>query len=453
MSVIDKIELPGQSDTYRVQSASPFAYGRVSVLFHGTSSSGATVCVKLFRVLPRRQAESSLLEEFFREIEVHKRLKHPNILPVLDFGLLDERAKSEFRTEDFSKRPFLILPMCKSGNLRSFMRSRDFLPFGEVVQIVDQVAEGIDASHSHGVIHGDIKPENILFSDDRTTVYLTDFGIAKYFAIEERITTWAGPVGGSIAYLSPEQIHDSKVSPRSDVYSLATVAYELLTGGLPVDTRTGLFQQMEARIKGNLIDPIRANPSLTTPVRDALLHGLATNRDDRPSCARDFAGELAGRSSPRETIVRLNKGADNANEVMAEELISGREAKPSRRIGKGIWKAIIAAASTILVAYIGYLATTHEKVADPTTFTFSGIVTSVDGEGIPNARVSISEDQATSETILTDQYGHFHAQLSQKTQSLNIRVDAGNGYAVVTVDANPHRTGPEVITVSRKTTP
>jgi hypothetical protein len=117
---------------------------------------------------------------------------------------------------------------------------------------------------------------------------------------------------------------------------------------------------------------------------------------------------------------------------------------------KGVWVAVIGAIATIIVGYLTYLAATHKPDPAP-TFTFSGMVTSDDGKGVPNARVSVTEDQSTTQTIPTDQYGNFHVQLLQKTQSLSIRVDAGNGYEVVTVDANPHRTGPEVVNVHRKT--
>ena len=101
------------------------------------------------------------------------------------------------------------------------------------------------------------------------------------------------------------------------------------------------------------------------------------------------------------------------------------------------------------MGYFTYLATTHKSATAP-NFTFSGIVTGDDGKGVSNARVSVTEDQSTSQTIPTDQYGNFHVQLSQQTQSLSIRVDAGDGYEVVTVDANPHRTGPEVVNVHKK---
>jgi hypothetical protein len=117
----------------------------------------------------------------------------------------------------------------------------------------------------------------------------------------------------------------------------------------------------------------------------------------------------------------------------------------------GIWVAVIGSVATIIVGYLTYLAATHKT--DPAqTFVFAGVVASDNGKGVPNARVSVTEDQSTSQTIPTDQYGNFHVQLLQKTQSLSIRVDAGDGYEVVTVDANPHRTGPEVINVHKKAT-
>jgi hypothetical protein len=125
---------------------------------------------------------------------------------------------------------------------------------------------------------------------------------------------------------------------------------------------------------------------------------------------------------------------------------------PARNGGgdnKGIWIAVIGAFATIIVGYLTYLATIH-KADGAQTVTFSGIVTGDDGKGVPNARIMLTEDQNTSQTIPTDQYGNFHVQLSQKTQSLSIRVDSGDEYDVVAIDANPHRTGPEVISVHKK---
>jgi hypothetical protein len=119
---------------------------------------------------------------------------------------------------------------------------------------------------------------------------------------------------------------------------------------------------------------------------------------------------------------------------------------------KGVKAAVIGAIATILVGILAYLGVTHKSEPpgpETQTFTFSGIVTYEDGKGVPNARVNVTEDQNTPQTILTDEYGHFHVQLSHKTQSLSMRVDAGPGYEVASIDANPHRTGPELISVHK----
>lgn len=284
--------LQGRIGTYKIKGIRPFAFGRITVLFEATDQNGSSVCVKVFRGPPANARGESLTEEFLREISVHQRVRHPNILPILDFG--NEEGKEP--------RLFLVLPFCRGGNLRELMKEKDFLPPAEALPILGQVGSAIDHAHGCGVIHGDIKPENILLSGDRSYVYLTDFGISKYFAIEERISTAVPSMAaGSTAYLSPEQIDEGSQSPRSDIYSFAVVAYELLTGSLPFDVRTGSYRQMQAKVSGNLIDPVVANPAISEGTRVALLQGLKVDRKERPRSAVDFCQMLGGAKEPVRT--------------------------------------------------------------------------------------------------------------------------------------------------------
>lgn len=293
----------GKNGSYRVDRASPFAYGRICVLFKGVDQRGAQVCLKLFRSKPRDQLGQDAISEFLREVRTHRLIEHPNVLPIIDF--FREVVSGE-------QRMFLVLPFIEGGNLRQVIRNRDFVPLSEALPILVQIAAAIDIAHTRGIIHGDVKPENILLSADKSHTYLCDFGMAKYFAIEESISTavenvpmrprlgseisMAAPgisMAGSTAYLSPEQIESGSQSPRSDIYSLALLTYELLTGRLPFDISVGAFSQMKAKVEGKLIDPGLANPYLSPAIRAALLRGLALNPNDRPSTATEFCGELS----------------------------------------------------------------------------------------------------------------------------------------------------------------
>jgi len=126
----------------------PFAFGRASVLYEGLDSDGRAICIKLYH-----KAKSIYLDDFARELTALRNLQHPNILPVLDFGI------------DTTDTPFIVVPMCKGGDLRSVLRTgRAFLPVREAIPLLAQVASAIDFAHGRGFIHGDIKPENILRS-------------------------------------------------------------------------------------------------------------------------------------------------------------------------------------------------------------------------------------------------------------------------------------------------
>lgn len=271
----------GKSGGYRVDDVRPLEYGRVSVLLQAVNADNEAVCLKLFPLTDG--SDPWRLDDFVNELVAQKKLGHEHILPILDFGI--EPARS---------MPFLVLPLCREGNLRTRMRARSFYPVEEALAILMKIASAIDYAHSRGFIHGDIKPENILFSTDPEHPFLADFGLSRYFAIQESFSTvLPGLAGGSTAYLSPEQIEWGEQRTHSDIYSFAVLAYELLTGRLPFDARIPVFQQMRAKVSGQLIDPVVANPLLLPAVAAAVMTGLERERGKRPRTAAAYCERIA----------------------------------------------------------------------------------------------------------------------------------------------------------------
>lgn len=298
----------GRLGEYEVEEQ-PLEYGRVSVLFRarrvrsgrqgltpspsragrepfGSASrirvDDETVCLKLIQA---RRVEGR--KEFLSEVAVRMGLVHPNILRILDVGI-----------ETVSDNQFIVLPFCRGGNLRTLLRHRNHLPVSEAIGILRQVGEGVDFAHSQGIIHADIKPENILFLDEeRRNLALSDFGMSRLFPIREALSsTRADPegAGGTSAYLSPEQVGEDKHSVRSDIYSFAVVAYELLTGTRPIPEDRPPYVQMKAKVEGAVDLPTKHNPNLPTHVCDALLRGLSREPSERPSSARQLCEQLSG---------------------------------------------------------------------------------------------------------------------------------------------------------------
>ena len=120
--------LKGNRASYVIDRSRPLAYGRISVFFKGSDQEGGMFCIKVFRYPPRNPRDKSLLKEFLREITAQMTLKHPHILPIVDFGV----GTSENHT------PFLVLPLCEEGDLRSLMKSRSFIPLDSALPIFDK---------------------------------------------------------------------------------------------------------------------------------------------------------------------------------------------------------------------------------------------------------------------------------------------------------------------------
>lgn len=310
-------------------------FGRLSVFFSARDlRTGSQVLIKSFR---QTAEDVTALRSFYREIEALRRLKHPNILEIIDYSPGDGAGAPAF----------VVLPWCRGGNLADYRRQSDFLPLEAAIPILRQIAGAIDHSHSHGVIHGDVKPQNVLLSEDRRHAFLSDFGMSKYFDVTDRLTISApldvGTPGGTSAYLSPEQLVDSRQSQRSDIYSFGLVTFELLTGKLPFDVRAPLYRQIEARVTGSLTGARDLNPALTEAADAALASALATQPGERPASAAEFCDMLTGaRSNPRARPVVRSK--------RRTPLQLWTDLEPAGKAG--IITAAIAALAAVIVALV-----------------------------------------------------------------------------------------------------
>ena len=244
-----------------------------------------------FKILRPELAAAVGDDRFLREIRLTARLQHPNILPVLDSGAgLDGRGAPML---------WYTMPYVEGEPLRARLTRERQLPTGEALRIAREMADALDYAHQHGIVHRDVKPENILLGGHHAL--LADFGIAKLLAGDgsDAALTSTGLALGTPAYMSPEQaLGDPAVDARADTYALACVLYEMLAGEPPFSGPTP--QAVTAR---RLIEPPpsvrRARGTVPEPVDAALRRALARLPGDRFEHTADFAAALEPVASDR----------------------------------------------------------------------------------------------------------------------------------------------------------
>jgi eukaryotic-like serine/threonine-protein kinase len=247
-------------------------------------------------------------ERFLDEIQVTAHLQHPHILPLFDSGEADGLI-------------FYVMPLVEGESLRQRLAREKELPVNDAVRIASEIADALDCAHSHGVIHRDIKPENVLLQNGR--VLVADFGIA--LAVRQsggsRLTE-AGASLGTPEYMSPEQATGDRVPDgRSDLYSLACVTYEMLTGQPPHSAPT--FQGVLAAIVTTEPRPLGDLRS-TVPrhVSRAVHRALQKLPADRFETVLDFAGALAQPASTVELERHLAPGGRRRAALWAPWLLT-----------------------------------------------------------------------------------------------------------------------------------
>ncbi|MBV9845735.1 MAG: serine/threonine protein kinase, partial [Kutzneria sp.] len=170
---------------------------------------------------PRFADDQSFIDRFVREAQTVARLHDPGVVSVYDQGV--------DRSPD-GDTVFLVMELVDGANLRDLLRERGVLPVAVAVGVLEQVLSALAAAHRAGLVHRDVKPENVLISQDGV-VKVADFGLVR--AVAGATTTSDSMILGTVAYLSPEQVAAGASDARSDVYSAGILCYEMLTGAPP----------------------------------------------------------------------------------------------------------------------------------------------------------------------------------------------------------------------------
>jgi eukaryotic-like serine/threonine-protein kinase len=276
-------------------------------------------------------------DRFLREARLAAQLSHPNIVQVFDVG-----------EEDGS--PFIVMECVEGSTLADELKERGRLDPDEVVDLALPICGGLEHAHAAGLVHRDIKPQNLLLRPDGT-VKIADFGIAR--AAETTKLTQMGSVLGTAAYLAPEQALGEEVTAAADLYSLGCVLYELLTGRTPYVFET--LPELVVKHREEVIPPLRElRPDVPERLEAAVMRALARNPDYRPESAAALAEELAVASPDPPTRPLPRATGMEATEVLSDPAaIQVLSAPRPRGRGRGIpgdrrlWLALAGIAAVV----------------------------------------------------------------------------------------------------------
>jgi Predicted integral membrane protein len=261
----------------------------------------------VIKVLPPEMGAAVRLERFRREIQLSASLTHPHIIPLLTAG-------------ETLGLPYYTMPFVEGESLKERLKRDWRLPIPEAIRLATEIAGALDYAHRSGVIHRDMKPGNVLLHDGHAMV--TDFGIARALnlsAADPNLTS-AGTAIGTPAYMSPEQgMGDPSVDGRTDIYSLACVLFEMLSGSAPYVGRNAQMVIMR-----HFVDPIPSvrdgRKEIPVAIDDAIRKALAKQPAGRFASAADFAAALA--SPPPERSVYDSGPTASINKPLLDRFVA-----------------------------------------------------------------------------------------------------------------------------------
>ena len=249
------------------------AEGGMGRVYRARSSDGQEAALKL--VKSDLAHDAVFRKRFELEASIAERVEHPHVVPVLDSG-------------EHDGTPYLAQRLIRGGSLDDRLEREGALDIDFALRVCSEVASGLDALHATGLFHRDVKPANILL-DEAETAYITDFGLAK--DSQGSLLTRPGQTLGSLDYMAPEQIRAEEITAATDVYALACVMYECVTGKPPFADRQGM-RALWAHLQDEPPDATEARPDLPQAFASELRRALAKDPAERPASASALAAAL-----------------------------------------------------------------------------------------------------------------------------------------------------------------
>lgn len=252
--------------------------GAMGVVFLAKQVSlGRTVAVKILH--PRFGKDPVFLERFQREAHSAARLSHPHIVQVFDYGV--DKGYS-----------FIASEYVDGGTVAARIERKGVVEPTEATGMILQACEGLVAAHKQGIVHRDIKPDNLMLTNRNRSVKITDFGLAKMVETSpDAEATSSGMIVGTPYYMSPEQARGHDLDHRSDIYSLGITYYHMVTGQVPFDAES-IIGIMLKHISAERPDPLAINPSLPGAVGEVIRHMIAQRPEDRYQTAAEAIPDL-----------------------------------------------------------------------------------------------------------------------------------------------------------------
>lgn len=246
---------------------------------HGTVYEAVHVIIEKAAALkvlnPDLSGEPMVVQRFVDEARAVNRIHHPNIVDIFGFGELPDGRK------------YCVMDLLQGVTLAERLQELGRMSPPEALEILREIASALDAAHAAGVVHRDLKPQNVFLSrtsDGKRRVTLLDFGLARMAGDDERLRTGNGVVLGTPAYMSPEQCAGVEVTHSTDVYALGIAAFELLTGRIPF-TGTSFGALIAQHLTAPPPKPCSLVPSLPPCVDVVFERWLAKSPEDRPASA------------------------------------------------------------------------------------------------------------------------------------------------------------------------
>lgn len=283
------------------------------------------VAVKVLR--PDLVEDDEFVSRFKRESQAAASLSHPNIVNVYDVG--EEEGIH-----------YIVMEYVKGKTLKELIKEKSPMDYDEAVKITLQICMALKLAHKNNIVHRDIKPQNILISDDGT-VKVADFGIAR--AVTSSTVTLAGAnVIGSVHYFSPEQARGAYVDAKSDIYSLGIVLYEMLTGNLPFEGDSAISVALK-HIQEEVVPPGQLNPNIPKSLQDIVEKAIEKDQSKRYQNVDEMIKDLQlSLKDPKGNFVVKKDIMNQSTQIIKPVVGKDHNKSAAARKGtKNIWKILL----------------------------------------------------------------------------------------------------------------